>query len=129
MLRFKPGLTSALMAAALLAACGGGSSDTPNTTATTSTTTEAVIAIDGAGMEIPAAFTRRERLGQLIFTDRTLSEPQGTPCMACHGNTLGFAGNHGSGIGVAQGSKPTSIAVSYTHLDVYKRQNSPFCSV
>lgn len=123
MLRFKPGLTIALVAAALLASCGGGRGDTTGTSTvastTASTTTEAIIGTDGAGMEIPAAFTRRERLGQLIFTDRNLSEPPGTPCMACHVNTLGFAGNHGSGIGVAQGSKPTSIGIRNAMTNAY----------
>lgn len=120
MTRFKFKWALALMAAALLAACGGGSSDTANTTAASTTaTTEAVIAIDGSGMEIPAAFTRRERLGQLIFTDRNLSEPPGTPCMACHVNTLGFAGNHGSGIGVALGSKPGALGIRNSLTNAY----------
>ena len=121
--RIRPRFFIALLAAALLSACGGGSGDSANTSASTATstptTTDALITIDGAGMEIPAAFTRRERLGQLIFTDRNLSEPPGTPCMACHVNTLGFAGNHGSGIGVAQGSKPTSIGIRNAMTNAY----------
>ena len=63
-----------------LAACGGGASGT----------------------------TDLAQLGQMIFTDRNLSEPRGTSCASCHQATMGFAGNHGSRIGVALGSQPDS---------------------
>ncbi len=53
--------------------------------------------------------TRLEDLGNQIFNDRALSEPRGTSCADCHVAKLGFAGNNGSTIGVAKGSKPTSL--------------------
>ena len=47
----------------------------------------------------------RATLGQLIFTDRNLSEPRGIACAACHQPNMGFAGNNGSLSGVTTGSK------------------------
>ena len=57
----------------------------------------------------PANLNRLENLGSQIFKDKALSEPRGTSCNDCHQGTSGFAGNNGSRIGVAQGSKPQSI--------------------
>lgn len=51
------------------------------------------------------------RLGQAIFSDPNLSEPRGTPCVACHQPNRGFAGNHGSRIGVALGSQPGALGL------------------
>ena len=59
------------------------------------------------------------QLGQQIFLDANLSEPRGTPCAACHQANQGFAGNHGSGIGVAQGSKPGSIGLRNAMTNSY----------
>lgn len=48
----------------------------------------------------------RAALGRQVFFDARLSEPAGTSCAGCHDPRQGFAGNHGSGIGVALGSRP-----------------------
>ena len=58
-----------------------------------------------------AAAPARAALGRSIFYDARLSEPAGTSCAACHDPRQGFAGNHGSGIGVALGSRPGSFGV------------------
>jgi cytochrome c peroxidase len=58
---------------------------------------------------ISAPLSRLENLGSQIFNDKALSEPRGTACNDCHLASSGFAGNNGSRIGVAQGSKPQSI--------------------
>ncbi|HWZ90177.1 MAG TPA: cytochrome c peroxidase [Polyangiaceae bacterium] len=58
---------------------------------------------------------RRAALGRQIFFDANLSEPRGTSCASCHDPALGFAGDHGSGAGVAAGSRP----------GVFARRNTP----
>lgn len=68
----------------------------------------------------PAALSDRARLGQLIFNDPNLSEPRGTACVACHQANQGFAGNHGSRIGVAQGSTPTSLGLRNAMTNSYQ---------
>ena len=78
----------------LLAACGGGTSGT-------------------------AAPVTLAQLGQMIFTDGNLSEPRGTSCASCHQATMGFAGNHGSTIGVALGSLPASIGLRNAMTNSY----------
>lgn len=72
------------------------------------------------------ALTRLESLGQRLFTDRNLSEPAGTACMSCHSANTGFANNHGSGIGVALGSKPTSIGLRNAMNNAYQRSIPTF---
>jgi cytochrome c peroxidase len=52
----------------------------------------------------------RETLGRAIFFDRTLSEPAGTSCASCHDPSRAFSGDHGSGVGVAAGSRPGALA-------------------
>jgi cytochrome c peroxidase len=44
-----------------------------------------------------------------VFFDTRLSEPAGTSCASCHDPAQGFAGNHGSRIGVALGSRPDLV--------------------
>jgi cytochrome c peroxidase len=54
--------------------------------------------------------TAREKVGQLIFLDTTLSDPPGTSCASCHDPATAFSGTHGSVSGVAQGSRPGHFA-------------------
>jgi cytochrome c peroxidase len=49
--------------------------------------------------------SKRIALGRRIFFDATLSEPRGTSCASCHDPALAFSGDHGSGVGVALGSR------------------------
>jgi cytochrome c peroxidase len=49
-------------------------------------------------------------LGRKIFFDEQLSEPAGTSCASCHDPAQGYAGNHGSKLGVARGSRPGHFA-------------------
>ncbi|MFO1265146.1 MAG: cytochrome c peroxidase [Rhodoferax sp.] len=93
------------MAVALLSGCGGGGAGDASVAATESTDTDTVQA-----QAVPLS-NDRARLGQAIFGDTDLSEPRGTACVACHQPSQGFAGNHGSRIGVAQGSLPTSLGL------------------
>ncbi|PQP01222.1 cytochrome B6 [Massilia phosphatilytica] len=51
----------------------------------------------------------RVALGRQVFFDTRLSEPAGTSCASCHDPAQGFAGNHGSRIGVAIGSRPDLV--------------------
>lgn len=59
----------------------------------------------------PAAPESRVQLGRQIFHDPNLSEPRGTACVACHQPQQGFAGNHGSPLGVALGSQPGALGL------------------
>lgn len=52
----------------------------------------------------------RIALGREIFFDTSLSEPAGTSCASCHDPKRAYSGNHGSKIGVAQGSAPGRFA-------------------
>src|SRR5450755_3505136 len=58
---------------------------------------------------------RRVALGRRIFFDPALSEPRGTSCASCHDPALAYSGDHGSGMGVALGSRP----------GVFARRNTP----
>ena len=58
-------------------------------------------------------------LGKRIFFDETLSEPRGTSCASCHDPAHGFAGNHGSALGVALGSRPGHFAQRNTPSVLY----------
>jgi cytochrome c peroxidase len=62
---------------------------------------------DVAGPFSPAP--ARAALGRQVFFDTRLSEPAGTSCASCHDPKQGFAGNHGSRIGVALGSRPDLV--------------------
>ena len=65
------------------------------------------------------ALVGEARLGQLIFNDGNLSEPRGTACVACHQANQGFAGNNGSRIGVAQGSRPGVLGLRNAMTNSY----------
>jgi cytochrome c peroxidase len=54
--------------------------------------------------------TAREKVGQSIFLDTTLSNPPGTSCSSCHDAATAFSGNNGSDSGVARGSRPGHFA-------------------
>ncbi|MFZ4479520.1 MAG: cytochrome-c peroxidase [Rhodoferax sp.] len=113
----KPIFTSVLRAlvaafALALAACGGGSGSDD-----AAGRLDPVTAADAA--RLPPGPGDRARLGSLIFTDGNLSEPRGTACAACHQAQQGFAGNHGSMIGVAQGSQPGSIGLRNAMTNAY----------
>lgn len=87
-----------------LAACGGGSSSPVEQPATAQTA---------------STLSSKAELGKMIFNDSNLSEPRGLACVACHQANTGFAGNNGSGIGVAQGSKPGAIGLRNTMTNSY----------
>lgn len=89
-----------------LGACGGGGSGSSAPT-TAQVATVAAIAND------------RVALGQLIFNDTNLSEPRGTACVACHQPAQGFAGIHGSAIGVALGSMPGALGLRNAMTNSY----------
>lgn len=61
---------------------------------------------------VPAPFAPapdRAALGRQVFFDKRLSAPGGTSCASCHDPRQGYAGNHGSTIGVALGSRPDLV--------------------
>ncbi|HEY2746280.1 MAG TPA: cytochrome c peroxidase, partial [Polyangia bacterium] len=62
-----------------------------------------------------AGTAARAAVGKQIFFDANLSDPPGTSCASCHDPAHGYAGNHGSTIGVARGSRP----------DHFARRNTP----
>jgi len=64
---------------------------------------------------------RRATLGKTLFVDANLSDPPGTSCAACHDPARAFAGNHGSSIGVALGSRPGHFAKRNTPSLLYLR--------
>ena len=104
-------LASATVVALALAACGGGDSGT----------TEDASAATAVPTETPEARQNRlSQLGRQIFTDRNLSEPRGTACVACHQPDQGFAGNHGSRIGVALGSQPGALGLRNAMTNAYQ---------
>lgn len=60
-------------------------------------------------------------LGRKLFFDPGLSEPPGTSCASCHDPEHGYAGNHGSKLGVAQGSRSGHYAKRNTPSVMYMR--------
>ena len=63
----------------------------------------------------------RVALGRKMFFDPKLSVPEGTSCAACHDPAHGYAGNHGSQIGVAHGSAEGRFARRSTPSVLYLR--------
>jgi cytochrome c peroxidase len=63
----------------------------------------------------------RVALGRSIFFDASLSEPPGTSCASCHDPARGYAGDHGSGTGVAAGSRAGHFARRSTPSVLYLR--------
>ncbi len=113
-------LALGLCVAAGLSACGGGDSDAIVTTADTSARatarTAAAVVPEATPLVVGNALAR---LGQQIFSDPNLSEPGGTACVACHQPETGFAGNHGSRIGVALGSTPGALGLRNAMTNSY----------
>ncbi len=72
------------------------------------------------------ASNARISLGKRIFFDPALSEPPGTSCASCHDPAHGFAGNNGSTLGVARGSRPGELALRNTPSVLYLRFVRPF---
>lgn len=70
--------------------------------------------------------TAREKVGQSIFFDVTLSDPPGTSCASCHDPDLAFSGNNGSLNGVARGSRPGHFARRNTPSVMYLKYVPPF---
>lgn len=98
-----------------LSGCGGGGGGGQPAPAAVVEVTPAVLA---------AADT--QALGQRIFTDQSLSEPRGTACASCHQANMGFAGNHGSTLGVALGSTPGSFGLRNAMTNSYSGLIPPF---
>ncbi len=103
--------TASVTALVVLSGCGGGGGATD----------VAAPAADPVAARAQALVLadERARLGQQIFGDPDLSEPRGTACVACHQPTQGFAGNHGSRIGVAQGSQPGALGLRNAMTNSY----------
>jgi cytochrome c peroxidase len=70
--------------------------------------------------------TAREKVGQSIFLDASLSDPPGTSCGSCHDPATAFAGNNGSDSGVARGSRPGHFARRNAPSVMYVRYVPPF---
>jgi cytochrome c peroxidase len=73
-----------------------------------------------------ARAARRIALGRKIFFDPSLSEPAGTSCATCHDPSLAYAGNNGSTLGVARGSRPGHFARRNTPSVMYLGFVRPF---
>ncbi|HTB72136.1 MAG TPA: cytochrome c peroxidase [Polyangiaceae bacterium] len=82
---------------------------------------EVVAAAPDATQKANAPLDGRAALGRKIFFDGSLSEPPGTSCASCHDPAHGFAGNNGSTIGVAAGSRPKHFARRNTPSVLYLR--------
>jgi cytochrome c peroxidase len=70
--------------------------------------------------------TAREKVGQSIFLDTTLSNPPGTSCASCHDPDRAFSGNNGSDNGVARGSRPGHFARRNAPSVLYMKYVPPF---
>lgn len=70
--------------------------------------------------------TAREKVGQSIFFDVTLSNPPGTSCSSCHDPAAAFSGNNGSRSGVARGSRPAHFARRNAPSVMYMKFVPPF---
>jgi len=68
----------------------------------------------------------KERVGQSIFLDASLSDPPGTSCASCHDPAHGFSGGNGSVTGVAQGSRPGHFARRNAPSVMYMKFVPPF---
>jgi cytochrome c peroxidase len=65
-------------------------------------------------------------LGRTVFFDTNLSEPAGTSCASCHDPARAFAGDNGSSLGVARGSRPGHFARRATPSVLYLGLVRPF---
>jgi cytochrome c peroxidase len=121
--RWRSGWTAAVcfVLCLVLGACSkrapdGGSASTSNAasaqapTAQTFRPAEHAPIVDPIPPHTVPPLTAREKVGQSIFLDTTLSNPPGTSCASCHDPEAAFSGNNGSDTGVARGSRPGHFA-------------------
>jgi cytochrome c peroxidase len=106
--------TAGATALIVLSGCGGGGG-----TGDAASSAERIVSATAAPANATALRDDRARLGQQIFSDPDLSEPRGTACVACHQPAQGFAGNHGSRIGVALGSQPAAVGLRNAMTNSY----------
>jgi cytochrome c peroxidase len=78
-----------------------------------------VVAPPKAAEPRPDSAPEQSALGRKIFFDSSLSEPRGMSCATCHDPAHGFAGNNGSRLGVALGSRPGHFAERNTPSVLY----------
>jgi cytochrome c peroxidase len=117
-LRWLLAVSLAALCLVALTACGGGGSDGAPTASTTTTDTVTAEIARAQGLAVQRAGNLAQ-LGQLLFSDANLSEPRGTACLACHQPGKGFAGNHGSRIGVALGSQAGALGLRNAMTNSY----------
>ncbi len=125
--RLRVTLVSAI-AGFIASGCGGGGGGSSSNTVTSpaSTAAQASAPATNAGLTLDPTLTPLENLGKFIMTDVNLSEPAGTPCVACHQPGHGFADNNGSAIGVAMGSQPGSLGLRNALANAYSSQSPAF---
>jgi cytochrome c peroxidase len=121
---------------ALLGACRkdaeSGSGPTPSAASSQATTPVAFRPVESAPVVDPIPphtvppLTAREKVGQSIFLDTTLSNPPGTSCASCHDPDKAFSGNNGSDSGVARGSRPGHFARRNAPSVTYLKYVPPF---
>jgi len=104
-------------------ALGGGTTTAPSSAALREPASAApAVTIANAAAESPTPVDSvRASLGREIFFDKNLSLPPGTSCASCHDPAQGFAGNNGSKLGVALGSRPGHFAKRNTPSVLYLR--------
>jgi cytochrome c peroxidase len=98
-----------------LAACGGGGGGGADG-ASADPLAAANAAAQTAALTNPPSLVA---LGQLLFNDTNLSTPAGTSCASCHQAATGFSSLHGSRLGVAMGSLPTSVGLRAPNQAAY----------
>jgi cytochrome c peroxidase len=87
---------------------------------------EAPPAVDMIPPHTLPPLTAREKVGQSIFLDATLSNPPGTSCSSCHDERRAFSGDHSSTLGVAAGSRPGHFARRNAPSVMYVKFVPPF---
>jgi cytochrome c peroxidase len=70
--------------------------------------------------------TARQKVGQAIFLDASLSNPPGTSCASCHDPDTAFSGDNGSESGVARGSRQGHFARRNAPSVMYMKYVPPF---
>src|ERR1700722_1023144 len=103
------------------AAATNGSTQLPSLGGQAPSVPGAASSLEPAARNDAGAADERAALGRKIFFDGTLSDPPGTSCASCHDPAHGFAGNNGSVLGVAQGSRPKHFARRSTPSVLYLR--------
>ncbi len=93
--------------------------DAPTRSASAAASSSSVSASSAQGPAAP--LDARVALGRSIFFDTNLSQPPGTSCASCHDPSRGYAGDNGSGTGVARGSAMGHFARRSTPSVLYLR--------